>query len=210
MDRRVAGDNFGVLDADVPPLPIGDPSAGFSNQQDSSGDVPSRKSLFPESVEPPRGDICQINGRGTRAADPAGRRRDRGKLALVVLQPGEIAKGKAGSDQRELRLRNAGDVEALSVEPGAPTARSIIRLPHRDVVHYRRLEHAVNRRGDRHRETRITVQKVGGTVQRVYHPDEAAGLQRRAQLFSDNSPTGTALVSTSEIMCSAVRSTSVT
>jgi hypothetical protein len=63
VDGRVAGDNSGVLDPDVPTREVGHNSAGFTDKQVSGSDVPGGEVLFPEAIKAASRHVGQIERR---------------------------------------------------------------------------------------------------------------------------------------------------
>src|SRR5215211_1162146 len=139
----IPGYHAGVLDADIAPAKVGDHAAGFPDKQTTGGDVPGREMLFPEAIEAPGSHVCQVEGGRTRAANAAGGGGDSAELLLVLVQSGQIAKGKSRGDERKLRIVDAGNLEPAVSHPGASVPSCIVSLITRHMVHDRCLEDPV-------------------------------------------------------------------
>ena len=64
MDRRITGDDAGVLDAGIPTREVGDDTAGFSNEQAARGHIPGREVLLPEAIEATGRHIGKVDSGG--------------------------------------------------------------------------------------------------------------------------------------------------
>jgi hypothetical protein len=56
------------------------------------------------------------------------------------------------------------------------------------MVDYARLEHTVQHGGNRDRVGRIAMKKVGGTIERIDHPDQTVSCQLGAELLTHDPP----------------------
>lgn len=107
MYCRVPGNDAGVLDSNIPPAEVSDESAGFLDEQAARRDIPGRQLLFPESIEPAGRYISQVQRRRTRTPNSTRAPGHSAKLPQVRFKAGHITKGKAGADNRELRIVNS-------------------------------------------------------------------------------------------------------
>src|SRR5207249_1260738 len=122
-DFRVAADDAARIEVAGVAAKIPDQAAGFLHQQRARRHVPGRKADFPESVEPSRGNVGDVQGRGARAALPGGAKRELPEHGEIFVEALEIAKGEAGAEQRIAKLRALGDADAPLVQVRAPAAR---------------------------------------------------------------------------------------
>ena len=67
-DIFIAGDDRAIVHRLVAAVDIGDPPAGFANQQDSRGKVPRKQTALPETVKPTCRNIGQIENGSVNAA----------------------------------------------------------------------------------------------------------------------------------------------
>src|SRR4051794_22561007 len=144
MHPGVSSHDAAVLNPDIAASKVGDHTARFPDQQATCGDVPGGEVLFPEPIEPTGGNIRQIEGGRTRAANSAGPRCNPAKLLLIFVQTGEVAKRKSGGDERVLGIVDPGNLEPTVSYPGSSIPGCMIGLIAWYVVHHRGLQHTVH------------------------------------------------------------------
>src|SRR5215208_5574120 len=113
MDAGVARQHAGMLNPDVSSAQVRDDPSCFTDQQGACGNIPGREALLPETVEPSRRNVHQIECCCTWPAYSAGPARHQGELSLIFLEMRGITKRKAGTDQGELRIVYRGNLETL-------------------------------------------------------------------------------------------------
>jgi hypothetical protein len=194
MHCRVSSHYPGVLDPDIAAFRVGDHTPRFPDQQATCGNVPGGEVLFPEAIESAGSNIRQIEGGCTRAANSASAGCNPGKLPLILVQTGEVAKRKPGSDERILGIVDPGNLEPAVSDPGASIPGCMIGLIARYVVYYRGLQHTVNGSSNGNSVAGIAVQKVCGSVQGIYYPHQAFGDDVRAELLANDAGTFAAVL----------------
>src|SRR5205809_766898 len=111
-DFRAAADDAARIEVAGVAAKIPDQAAGLLHEQGACRHVPRRKANFPESIQPSRGHVGDVEGRGAGAAQPGGAQRELPEHGEIFVEALEIAKGEAGADQRLVELRALGDAEA--------------------------------------------------------------------------------------------------
>ena len=162
-----------------------DGAARFANQQHSRGHVPGIQAELPEQIQPPAGDISEIDRR--RAGAPHAVRKH-GELIVemhvYVLMP--LARREARGRQRIFDPRRAGDMNARAVQERAGAR---FRAEHFiaggiDDHAADQFARALQRESDvEHRES---VSEVGGAVQRIDIPAILGGSRVPAAFLGDD------------------------
>src|SRR4051794_27323410 len=106
VDGRIARDNSGVLDPDVPTRKVGHNAAGFTDEQVAGSYVPGGEMLFPEPVEAAGSHVGQIERRRARSPDTARRDRHPTELVLVLTESRFVLERKSSADQSERWILN--------------------------------------------------------------------------------------------------------
>src|SRR6185437_8350356 len=94
MHRRIARDDASVVDGTRFSFEIRDHAARLSHEQYAGRDVPGRQLELPKSLEPPAGDVGEIERRSTRPPDA-------GALAHDAWQHREVAVDRLAAFERE-------------------------------------------------------------------------------------------------------------
>src|SRR6185436_5455110 len=102
---------------------IADEASGLQDQQSTRRHVPGRQAHLPESVEPPGGDIGEVERRCAGPPHARARSHDPPELSHVRLEAAQLAKRKAGADQRVLEAPAARYADPPVVEKRAAPAR---------------------------------------------------------------------------------------
>src|SRR5437867_3427200 len=109
---RAAADDAARIEIAGVAAKIPDQAASLLHEQGACRHVPGRKAYFPESVEPSCGHVGDVEGRGARAAQSGGAKRELPEHGEIFVEALEIAEGKTGADQRLAELRALGDADA--------------------------------------------------------------------------------------------------
>src|SRR6266851_767743 len=169
-DFRVAADDAARIDVARVAAKIPDQAPGLLHEQGACRHVPGRKAHFPESVEPSRGHVGDVERRGARAAQAGGANRELAEHGEILIEALEIAKGETGADQRLAELHALGDTDAPLVQVGAAAASRGEQLVIRGIVDHAVRQDAFVLEADRDRVLGEAVNEIGGAVERVDDP----------------------------------------
>src|SRR6185295_18186329 len=164
---RSPGHDVAAGEGAFPAVEIGDDAAGLAHQQRAGADVPGRQAELEESVVDAGGRIGQVEGGGAAAADRLGVAEDVTEDGEVHVQRRESAKRKPGRQEGAVQSRAFGDPYASAVPERAAAAHGA-----EQVAAFRILDDAGEQlvaaaAGDGDAVDRQTLEKVGGTVERI-------------------------------------------
>ena len=128
VNRRIAGDNAGMLDPIRRSLEVGHEPPGLAHRAASPPRCPRPRAAAPRIHR--TGRRPRPPGRAPRrpAAGCRSSRRDPGELALVLARGARVLEGKPGADQRELRDLDRRDRQPPVAQPSAAAARRRVEL----------------------------------------------------------------------------------
>src|SRR5213083_1760011 len=80
-------------------LKVADQAAGLLDEESARRHVPGRKAQLPEGVEPPAGDVSEIQRRGPGAAHAGAGLHEGPELPGVEVEAAHFLERKAGADE---------------------------------------------------------------------------------------------------------------
>ena len=170
-------------------------AAGLGDQQRARRHVPFLQAQLEEAVQAAGGHPGQVQRRGAGPAQAGGGFRHRPEHAHVGVHVGHlvVAERETGADQSAVQAGPVGDAQAAAVEgrATAPTGGEFF-LAQR-IVDHRVLHLAFDFQGDGYRVLRQAVDKVGGAVERIDHPQvigAGAGARLLAAFLGENAVLG--------------------
>src|ERR1039458_3149488 len=185
VDRAVGDGDVASTQAHGGAFHVAGTAARFANQQQDGDHVPGVQPEFQESIQPPTGNVGQVDRSRAAAPDSVGAH---GGLIEEVdvdaLMP--LARGEAGGEQGALELRHGAGVDPMAIEISAAAEFGGEQLlPQRIEDHAAdHLAGALERQRDI--EHWIPVGEVGGAVERVDVPLVFRGVLALAALFAKN------------------------
>ena len=104
---------------------VGHRAARFAYQERTGGDVPGREPDLPETVQPPRGYVGQIQGGGSGTADPRTLLEQLTVEALEAVDTGSPVAGKTVVFTGALEQLSRDEAKAMAERLGAKVAGSV-------------------------------------------------------------------------------------
>jgi hypothetical protein len=174
VNQAVGRENHGTSEAVRLAGKIADFAAGFLDQENTRGGVPTVKAEFPESLEATGGDTREIERGGTIAANSVGAERE----IPVVMNIGaglSFVRGEAGAQQTGRERFNLGDVNGLAIQCGASATGGGEKFIVDGVVNDTRDHRIALGKRDRNAEARVAVREIRGAIERIDMPAKLGG-----------------------------------
>ena len=150
-------------------MKIGNFSAGFFDEQDARGGIPTIEAKLPKAVEATDSHGGEIERGGTVTPNAVRTKRE----IIIVMNVGArlaFVNGKTGAKQAGGERRNFGDGDFVAVEGSAFAAGGSEEFFVNRIVNDAGDDFVAMSEGDRDAETGIAVGEVGGAVERVDVP----------------------------------------
>jgi len=120
VDAAVGGDDELAREAIEAALEIGRLSTGLPHQEYPRRHVPRLEANLPEAVEPPAGNVGQVERGSPSPAHTLAAAQEMVESLDVVVGGRAAVVGETGGQERALQMLDAGDADGLTVE-GRPT-----------------------------------------------------------------------------------------
>src|SRR5262245_34275316 len=119
MNAFIAGDDVALGEHRLAAVEIGDEAAGLANEYETCRHVPRRKIALPESVEPSRRDIGEIESRRAEAPQAGNLVLNGQHFSPVKIQVTASVMRQPAGDHSFVHTRSRGDAQTLVVEESA-------------------------------------------------------------------------------------------
>src|SRR6266511_3279809 len=175
------------LEHPIAALGVGHRRPRLARDEDPGRDVPRLEPQLPESVEPPRRDVGEVERRASEPAHRAGSPDECAEQAqrLVVVLVDVVR--ETGDEQRSAELRARRVAQRFAVQERAAAARGREELVSQGIVGRARGEPPCIDDRHVHREVRDAVRVVRGAVERVHEEAEPARARAaRARLLGED------------------------